>query len=193
MFAFVPRTVLGSVAVVHAKIAAFLGSVEMNKSLTIFVLLLPALMSADCFAQTRDNKPKTEIIPLDQIWAWKMPGTKNLGTLDAVKTGGTTEHPIINNIGSVLVRRPIKGEKARPAFVVEGIGKEALQNAQAVFKKGNTAADDMPGDTELSLVFYSYSSGQWVHLVSIEKFERVVTVKYRFVCHGAAKIVAIWR
>ncbi len=41
----------------------------------------------------------------------------------------------------------------------------------------------MPENTDLSLVFYSHSAGRGVHLVEVEKSERLITLKYRFFNH----------
>jgi hypothetical protein len=131
-------------------------------------------------------KTNSRAIPLDQIWAWKMPGTKDVGKLDAVKTGGTTEHPILHDVFAGIGSLP-KGKRAAPAFVVEGVGKTALDNARSVFKKETNRVEKVPPNTELSLVFYSHGAGQhFCRLVSVEKSERLIKVKYRFFDHSLA-------
>ncbi len=185
MFAIVPRTVLGSGNVFRAKVAGFLGRVGMNRNPTIVALLLASLVSANSFAQTRNIESKSEIVPLDEIWAWKMPGTKNVGTLDAVKIGGTTEHPILRDIFKGFGVLP-KGDRAAPAFVVDGVGKIALENARAFFRKEHRRTEEVPANMNLSLIFFSHSAGQYCHLVAVERSERLVTVKYRFVGHASA-------
>lgn len=124
-------------------------------------------------------------IPLSDVFAWKMPGTKDVGTLDAVKKSGVTELPVINDILNAL-RRPANGEKAGPAFVVKGTGRTALENSRDVFNKAFRKTGEMPAETDLTLVFYSHSYGQFVHLVSAERTDRLVKVKYRFVAHATA-------
>ena len=143
-------------------------------SLLCFTITLPMLSDGTA---AEPNEPVA--IPLDQIWAWRMPGTKSVRTLDAVKIGGATEHPILHDIFGGIGSLP-RGEKAARAFVVEGVGKPALENASAVFRKEERRAEVMPANTELSLVFYSHSSARRVHLVAVEKSERLITVKYRF-------------
>lgn len=143
----------------------------------LFFLLVPATESA--------GEHQTEI-PLDQIWAWEIPGTKNVGVLDAVKIGGVTEHPILHDVFSGLGLLP-KGEKAAPVFVVEGVGKAALLNANAVFKKDRLRTEILPANTELSLIFYSHGVAAQVQLVSVEKSASQVTVQYRFLSDGLQK------
>lgn len=126
------------------------------------------------------------LIPLDQIWAWKMPGTKNVGKLDADKT----ETGAIYQILASLSKRPKEGEKAGPAFVVEGTGEEALKKAADVLTKREEATPRVAADTDLSLVFYSYSCGQFVHIVSVEKAEKQIRVKYQFVGHPTTNMTS---
>jgi len=128
-------------------------------------------------------------IPLDEIWGWEMPGTRNLGELDVVKTPtGTTRHPIINHLLRSLdfQYRPKEGEKTTPAFVIVGNGKEALMNAHDIFTKQREPSSTLPSNTELTLVFYSYASGRYVRIVSVEQVDKLITVNYRFVAHATA-------
>ncbi len=134
---------------------------------------------------------EAQTIPLNEIWAWRMPGTLDVGKLDAVKTPTEiTQHPIINEITRILAHRPEEGQKAGAAFVVRGVGKEALKNAYAVLAKKKKAADVMPIDTDLSVVFYSYMCGRYVRIVSVEQSENVIKVQYRFVMHSTAEMTS---
>ncbi len=128
------------------------------------------------------------LVPLNQIWAHKMPGTRPVGELDASKTlTGTTEHPIVNEITQRLRRRPKEGEKAGPTFIVAGTGKEALTNAHSVLLGNTTAAKAFSTEADVSLVFYSYSGGGYLRIDSVETAERVITINYRFVTHFTAE------
>jgi hypothetical protein len=95
-------------------------------------------------AETPSEPPTTKAIPLDQIWAFKMPGTKEIRTLEPKVDGkslseqeleqyyrGSSVHQILR----VLANRPReqRDELAGSAFAVAGTGKEALKNAAAAF------------------------------------------------------------
>ena len=124
------------------------------------------------------------LIPLDAIWAWRTPGTKNVGELDAdnTKTGS------IYKILSALSKRPKEGEKAGPAFVVEGTGQDALKTAATVLIKTAEAPHRVAADTDLALVFYSYSCGQFVHIVSVEQSDKQIRILYQFVGHATTNM-----
>jgi len=125
------------------------------------------------------------LIPLDQIWANDMPGTQDVRKLDATKANGVTRHPMVQPILDALSisKRPREGKKAGPAFVVEGVGMEALKNAYAVFTEQSPSTNEFPANTDLTLVFYSYAFPRYVQIEAVERSENLISVKYRFVSH----------
>ena len=128
------------------------------------------------------------LIPLDQIWAYDMPRTRDVRELEpkanpTLSIEELTRRLDVWKILKVLKDRPSEGETAGSAFVVLGVGKEALKNAEAVFSSGKDTRKVLPADTELSLVFYSYMCGRYVRLVSVERSPNQITVKYQFVAH----------
>ncbi len=134
MFACVGLTVVRSTTMFSAMPAAFVGRIVMRCNSDVVWAMLATFLSVSCLARPKAES-KTEDIPLDEIWAWRIPGTKNVGTLDAVKIGGTTEHPILHDIFAGIGPLP-KGEKSAPAFVVEGVGKAALRTRAQFSRKG---------------------------------------------------------
>ena len=152
---------------------------------------------AAALAEAQVEQPNAKAISLDQIWAFKMPGTrdvrelepkpdtKSMTTMDQVEDyfRGSSVHQILR----VLSNRPTKKSyyPAGPVFAVAGTGKEALKNAQAVFATLESKYPDprLAADTEVSLVFYSYSTGRYVQLVSVEQAARTITINYRLVQH----------
>jgi hypothetical protein len=77
MFAVVPRTVLGSVDAgsipQSSKILAF-----GMRPVIVIAAVLTILLSVPAVAQLQDNETKAIDIPLNQIWAYKMPGTREI-------------------------------------------------------------------------------------------------------------------
>jgi len=135
-----------------------------------------------------NNKPRT--IPLNEIWAYQMPGTKDVRELEPKldvhdpNFKELWERSLVRGIASYLSTYvPDRGELAGPAFIVVGTGKEALKNAHAelVKDRGATRNSNVSANTELTLVFYSYVTGWHLRLKSIEKSPSVVTIKYQFV------------
>jgi len=145
-----------------------------------------------------DAQPAT--IPLDQIWALDMPGTKNVRKLQDIPLGLPNDEllrqSLVRQIEVALHRRnlPQAGEPPRPILVVKGSGLDALREAARIFKEMNELKTQkeaellQPLDSEISLVFYSYLCGHYVHLTEVERLKNVITVKYRFVTHTTANM-----
>ena len=131
------------------------------------------------------------LVPLDQIWANDMPGTRNVRAIESQKQPGQVwkleQSPLYVQIFRSLHQFPKEGEKVGPAFVVEGTGKVALSNAHAIFTKQAAPESSFPPDTDLTLVFYSFIFGRYVWIESVEQAENLITVNYRFVSHMTAE------
>jgi hypothetical protein len=157
-------------------------------------ILLCCLLTANAGAEKADDQSKAKIIPLDQIWAYEMPGTRDIRNLEPKRaTGNLSTEALIRDslvlqIRRTLQNRPKPGEKAGPAFVVVGTEKEALKNAHAVMvaKDEKEPPRLLPANTDLSLVFYAYTGGRYVRLDSVEKSERLIVIKYHLESHSTA-------
>lgn len=147
------------------------------------------------FSFTVDGPVKSEppikgatLIPLDQIWAHQMPGTRNVRDLEQSGEPISEEQlrkSLVWQLDRDLFNRRKEGKTAGPAFVVIGTGKEALDNAYTVITEHIEPEQLFSAGTDLSLVFYSHmSGGYYVHLDSIERAERKIRVNYRFVAHN---------
>ncbi len=140
-----------------------------------------------------DESPTQDatLIPLEQIWAYDMPGSRDIRELEPKRNVRNLSHKeyihgsLVNQIVVLLSKMPKQGEKARPGFVVETKGKEALKNAHAVFldRHKNKAEPEtwLPKDTDLSLVFFTHATGWRVRINSVKRSPTLITVKYQFV------------
>lgn len=143
-----------------------------------------------------ESEPDSVIIPLDQIWAFDMPGTKNVRDLEPAIPFGLPNKEYLHRSPINQIQRslsnsrfwPKKGNQAGPGFVVEGIDKEALKNAHVVLIKKDKSDHEriFPPDTDLSIVFYSFLCGAYVRLVDVERGDNLVTVRYRLISHATA-------
>lgn len=157
------------------------------KSVSILAHLIVYLLVVATSEDTRKGNPKRHAIPLGEIWAYDMPGTKKVGHLDAAKgQSGVTKHPFVNEIvRSLALKRPKKANSVGPAFIVRGTGKEALQNAHAVFTNRAQPSTKFSTASDLTLVFYTTLGGPYAHIDSLERFGgRTIAVRYRFVSHN---------
>ncbi len=118
-------------------------------------------------------------IPLNQIWADSMPGTKNVYELE----GTPSDYPLMTEIRK---EHGFKTQlaKAGAAFVVEGTGLEALKNAHVIIARKQTRPTFVPQDSEVSVIFFSLAFGNYVHLNKIEKNQNIIKIRYEFVPHS---------
>ena len=122
-----------------------------------------------------------DTIPLDAIWALKMPGTRNIRELDPPKN--IKHKTVINRIHLALFIKTTDEKPAGPCFLVTGEGKEALQKASKVIVDKEVPAKTHPTGKELTLFFYSNAAPGYVHIHSVERSESRITVNYQVVIH----------
>lgn len=153
--------------------------------------------------ESKDRTSKE--IPLKSVWAFEMPGTKDVKELEPKldvrdpKFKDTWERSLVRQIGSLLSSGAPRGDEIpRPGFVVVGVDKEALQKAQETLKDKYSVEwqQQLPKDTELSLVFFHYVTGWHPQLTSVEQSAESIVVKYKFVnpkepSFGAARFAII--
>ena len=122
-----------------------------------------------------------EEIPLKSIWAYNMPGTQDLATLDDGQARGFLIDPIRKTLGKVS-KSPDAG------FLVQGVGLEALRNFYQVRVGGEEARTTFPAGDDLSLAFFSYHSSPYVHLHKVERKGNEIIVRYRFAPHESREL-----
>jgi hypothetical protein len=129
-----------------------------------------------------NNEPLNEgatFIPLNEIWAYEMPGTRDVIQLDTENADGTS-HPLIDSLHRNIAKR--FKTKAGSAFVVEGNNRAALENMLRGFI--NSPSQQVPAKTDLSLIFYTRFSGHYVHLETVERITNRFMLTYRIVTHA---------
>jgi hypothetical protein len=149
---------------------------------------------------------QAKIIPLDQIFAYDIPGTRDVRELEPKRDARNLSQrefilgSLVNRIVVSLANVPKEGMKAGSEFVVIGTGKEALKNAHEVLtdKERKGIEKILPKDSDLSLVFYSYSTGWQIQLSAVEQSPRRITIKYRIIAqrygrsgHGRFALIPI--
>jgi len=150
-------------------------------------------------AETADSEVK--IIPLKGIWAYQMPGTRDVRELepdhygDSLKGLSSTEQvqkqkdSLTYQIDAAAELAKL-GKPAAPGFVVSGIGAEALREAHAVLVKGQKPRESFPANSKLSIVFFSRAFEYYVHLDKVERRTSTITIRYFFVPHHTQVMTA---
>lgn len=157
----------------------------------LFAMSLAAVACASDVGSTGGNQLAE--IPLSEIWAMTMPGTKKLSELEPKKEG-LEELSREERIKSSLVRhtawglnanfRAPHGSVAKPGFVVKGSGLDALREAHDVILGDAQSKKILPTEQDLTLVFFSYSCSRDVVLDSVELKNNEIVVKYHFYWHN---------
>jgi hypothetical protein len=138
-------------------------------------------------------------IPLDQIWAYNMPGTRDIRDLEPEQRPEHLQSLSIDKQRALLQKRlwipiavsltevspswPREGQTARPGFAVAGTGRDALEETYDVLVKGEKPHESFDPGSEITLVFFSYQMGSFVHLHNINRRGNDVELRYRIVSH----------
>ncbi len=130
--------------------------------------------------ELQPDEAKTVVIPLDQIWALDMPGTRDVRSLKPKEVTWSIGSQIgWGNSSSSGSKKKIAG----PGFAARGTGMEALIAAHAELPEGQKPPDTFPFGSKLSVVFFSHGFNYYVHLNRVERLGNVITIRYRFVPH----------
>ena len=136
--------------------------------------------------------PSDRVIPLSDIWALDMPGTKPMNrTLRGEPLAyEAPEGALLSEIVAALNydprRRPVVGE----CFAVEGQGLEALRAAHKVLVEGGSKQIKFRQGQQISLVFYSLSFNSYVHLAHVEQRPDTIQLTYLLVPHKTKEMTA---
>jgi len=128
-----------------------------------------------------------EEIPLKEIWALDMPGTKSIEELEpkiytTVKgVNGARSHDLLEKSWTTQFSKTLgslkRGDQPGKGFAVSGTGLDALKNALAAREK---PPESLP-EGEVTLVFFSHSGG---HVL----IDRVTRAGNQFDIHYRVKV-----
>lgn len=140
-------------------------------------------------AAEQNKQPEAVKIPLKDIWAADMPGTRDVYELE--KGTGSRNHPapLSDDIADALPFLS-QGKTTGKGFAVVGTEKEALRSAAAILAKKQQPRQSFSTKANIWVVFFSHSFGQYVHLTSVERRDKIIKVGYRFVPHETKQLTA---
>jgi len=156
-----------------------------------FLITLASTLVFVTAGEVRGNDAVT--IPLDEVWGYRMPGTKDIVDIepnsDSFKTMLARErikNSLVTNTRWRLNSnfKPKNRADVGTAFVVPMIDLEALKEANAIIAGEKKRAEQLPAGQPLTLVFYSFSCGRNVRLDKITKSEGEMVLEYHFHIHG---------
>jgi hypothetical protein len=149
-------------------------------------------VSNDKVPQRQDD---AVLIPLNRIWGYQMPGTREIQALEPNAFGEMAQRlpptererrvseSLISQLAERLSTHSNKQQQAQPGFAVLGSGIEALREAHAVLVKNEKPRDRFPYRSDVSLVFFSYSSSYYAHLKRVKLRVQTIDIEYQMVPH----------
>jgi hypothetical protein len=173
-----------------------------------FAFLLATAFAVASATPSLADEPESEAveIPLEEIWALDMPGTRPLTEIEPGRLRGNSRErhgPLTQEIRRALGTKretdrlakrniigerqtpfgpqpiysdPPKEEDVGPGFAVVGIGRDALNAAHAVLVKDQKRSETLSGP--VSLVLYSLIAGVDVCLDTVTRNEFAITLRY---------------
>lgn len=152
-------------------------------------ILICCVVVIVAYAETTSRQAETVTIPLKNIWAHEMPGTRDVHELEKAALPANQAASLDNQIGDALLFVP-KGKTTAKGFAVDGTEKEALSKALAAFVKKQQPRQAFAANTQVFVFFFSHSFGQYVHLDNVERREKTIKIAYRFVPHETKQLTA---
>lgn len=139
---------------------------------------------------------ETVEIPLDQIWAYHLPGTQDIRDLERKPENYNELTPaeiakasLVEQIRRALSHRNRQeNETAGTAFVVVGANYDALGNTHDIFTGKAERRETVPSDHDLTLVFYTYSCGRFIRLDKVSRRANEITIDYHFEAHNTLEM-----
>jgi hypothetical protein len=120
----------------------------------------------------------TTTIPLDEIWAYEMPGTREIQKAAKDAKWNLLE-PIFESWWHRANRLKFK-DLARPGFAVSGHGLAALRSAHAVFVEGAPLRKEFSTEDEISLVVFSEPFSRYrVQIQQVRRRDRRIEIRYQ--------------
>jgi hypothetical protein len=145
-----------------------------------------AILACLSLAAFADPPSDTVNIPLKDIWAYRMPGTKDIQELD-----GQSLSKILTQLRPIHDGQapPFKQTDAGQSFAVAGAGNAALGAAYKVLvdkqpQQSLTTAQD------ISVVFYSFEFSNYVHISNVERRGNLIEIEYHFIPHDSKNLTS---
>ncbi len=159
----------------------------MKLSLMFVGIAMCLSIGSPTLADEKAEQAETTIIPLKEIWAYGMPGTRDARSLEPDEFEPSSGAPSSREQIKITGKSK-QGQSAPQAFAVAGTGRDALREAKAVLSGKKKPQTSFPADSNVSVVFFSHSSPYYVHLDKVEQQPGLVVISYRFIPHETADL-----
>lgn len=126
----------------------------------------------------------SELIPLNQVWAYKMPGTSSLSDLskgEAARIDSMLWHAVMELTYERANRLDFKAPP-RPGFAISGSDRSALHAAMAVLIDWNARPERLPANDDVTVVFFSEPISRYpVQIRQVQRDGKEIEIQYELV------------
>ena len=140
-------------------------------------LVVVLLLTANASAQTGKAESEEVTIPLEEIWAYGMPGTRKIEEIARLSD--------MRSLGPIFESWFNRAEKLKfknvtgPGFAVSGSGRSALQAALAVFMGKEKRRRVFTPKDEVTIVFFSEPpGGNHVRIEQVQRDDNHIEIQY---------------
>ncbi len=162
------------------------GGEQMGRCNHVFQNTLHCVSSVHFLGCAADTPSDTVTISLEDIWAYKMHGTKDVRELDneSEQLKGLPPDQFEKSFRALPVEQIISGIRSylstpRDAFVVKGTGTDALQRAKTVVVDQASPNNSLPASDDATIVFFTESSRFECHIANVEMHKNRIVISYR--------------
>jgi len=114
------------------------------------------------------------IIPLNNIWAYNMPGVPNAQSLGTDHSGSL----LARQISQAIWHRAGKKQQIEAGFAVAGSGLKALEAVKEIMVQNQVPSQTFSTDSEFSLFFFTRNSKRHIYLKDVRLSNETVTIRY---------------
>ncbi len=130
-------------------------------------------------ADEEENGGKSVVIPLDQIWGFNLPGTRDILQLDLVVLPQPFGSLRPRTLDFLMPPEGKQNKRAGPGFAVVGSGQAALVAAHTKLPKGSSAKNTFSEEDEISAVFFGSSFFIDLHLAQVQRRGNLIEIRYQ--------------
>jgi hypothetical protein len=133
---------------------------------------------------------ETVTIPLEKIWAYDMPGTRELSAASKDGKYVYPEGPLVYEILKLFGKR-MTAKTPGPGFALQGSGIDALEALHAYLSSDKPPSATFPANSEVSIFFFTYpTSGYYVYIRRVERRGNLIEITYQFHPHLTRNVTA---
>jgi hypothetical protein len=155
----------------------------MSRTSVVSSLFLISILTAQTLGESSSDK--TTAIPLDRIWAYKMPGTRDIKSLSKNVPADELDMRLLNAALELSYERAERmkfKDVARPGFAIPGNGRTALHTALAVFIDWGARRNELSSADELTIAFFSEPISRYaVQIRQVTRKDNVIEIQYELV------------